>query len=71
MIDENGIQINNYDFGTMYFGQYKDKPFYLVNNSPVPQPFQAKFLMGKKDSDEDLEKKKDMPTPYKVGLEQT
>ena len=69
MIDEDGIQTKNYDFGSMYFGQYKDKPFYLVNNSPVPQPFQAKFMEAKSESED--EEQMEMPTPYKVGLEQT
>ena len=36
MIDENGIQTKMVDFGNVYFGQYTDKEYFLVNNSPVP-----------------------------------
>ena len=71
MIDENGIQTTDADFGIMYFGQYKEKVFYLVNNAPVAQPFNTKFIIGGKKDMEESESKKEMLTPFKVGVEQT
>jgi len=70
MINEDGIQTTEADFGIMYFGQYKEKSFYLVNNSPVGQPFATKFIIGGKKDMEESETKKEMLTRFKVGLEQ-
>jgi len=70
MIDENGIQTTNVDFGNAYFGQYKDREFFLVNNSPVDQPFKTKFSSGKQQTMEDSENVV-IQTPYQVGVEQS
>lgn len=34
LIDENGTQTNQLDFGTTYYGQLKTVETYLVNNTP-------------------------------------
>lgn len=34
LIDENGTQTTQFDFGTTYYGQTKDVETYLVNNTP-------------------------------------
>lgn len=47
VIDENGNQSNNFDFGDIYYGQMKELEGFLVNNSPQRYQFKTKFLKGK------------------------
>ena len=46
MIDENGIQTCHVDFGNMYYGQYKEMTYFLVNNSPHSFHFETRFIVG-------------------------
>ena len=40
-----------------------------VINSPAPQPFNTKFIIGPKKDMEESDSKKEMVTPYQTGLE--
>jgi len=67
LIDEQGAQNHNYDFGSVYFGQLKEIKAYLVNNTPQKLPFKIKFLSGKQTADEEIP---NLQTPNELGIEQ-
>lgn len=68
IIDENGAQANQFDFGTFYYGQVNTLQGYLVNNSPKKYKFQVKFRKGLLLS---IDEMSSLQTPFQVGLEQT
>lgn len=46
IIDENGIQSNLLEFGSMYFGGTKTLEAYLVNNTPKKYQFNCRIKLG-------------------------
>lgn len=50
IVDENGAQSNEFDFGDVYFGQQHELQAFLVNNSPKRHTFKTKFLVGKQNA---------------------
>ena len=46
VIDDNGNQSQNFDFGDVYYGQNGVVEAFLVNNSPKKYNFRTKFLEG-------------------------
>ncbi|KAM3144881.1 hypothetical protein pb186bvf_002886, partial [Paramecium bursaria] len=67
LIDENGVQSNFFDFGTIYYGQSKQLETYLVNNTPKQQKFKVKLKKGLHQQEDALK----LQTPAELGLEQT
>lgn len=46
LIDENGNQCSQLDFGLTYYGQQKKIESYLVNNTPKQQKFKVQIKSG-------------------------
>ena len=67
MVDKNGSQTQNFDFGDIYFGQFREIEGLLVNNSPQRLHFKTKFLTGIQSSAGDVFS---LQTPFDVGQEQ-
>lgn len=67
IIDESGLLAKNLNFGTLYFGEKMELSTFLVNNTPKPFKFKAKFRIGlQRDGKLD-----NLQTPNEVGYEQT
>lgn len=77
VFEEGGGQKSSLNFGTLYMGERREYPAFLVNNGPKPVPFNFKFLPGLRslDSTEDtsLAASKDdgLVSPATAGKEQT
>lgn len=67
LIDSQGAQKTDFDFGDIYFGQPKEIDAYLVNNSPQKFHFKAKFLTGLQTGNEEIP---NLQTPNELGQEQ-
>ena len=50
---EGGGAKSSLNFGTLYMGERREYPAFLVNNSPKPVPFNFKFLPGMRNLNED------------------
>ena len=46
VFEEGGGQRSSLNFGTLYMGERREYPAFLVNNGPKPVPFNFKFLQG-------------------------
>lgn len=46
IIDDNGSQVSQFDFGTFYYGEKKTIVGYLVNNTPKKYKFKTRFRFG-------------------------
>ncbi|KAL4498636.1 hypothetical protein ABPG72_019754 [Tetrahymena utriculariae] len=68
IIDENGSQVSQFDFGTFYYGQKKAIIGYLVNNTPKKYRFKTRFRFGLLYSLDDMT---NVQPPNIVGREQT
>lgn len=66
-VDKNGAQTQSFDFGDIYFGQFKEIEGYLVNNSPQKFNFRTKFLTGMQSTTGDMFS---IQTPFELGQEQ-
>ncbi len=67
IIDQNGTVAKNLNFGSLYYGEKKEISTFLINNTPKPFKFKAKFRIGlQKDGKLD-----NLQTPNEVGYEQT
>ena len=53
VFEEGGGQKSSLNFGTLYMGERREYPAFLVNNGPTPAKFDLKFLNGLKNLDED------------------
>jgi len=72
VFDEGGGQKSSLNFGTLYMGERREYPAYLVNNGPQPVPFKFGFLQGLRNLDENYEDEKNTFTsPAEVGKELT
>jgi len=48
IIDEQGEPTSLIDFGLMYFGEVREKEFYLVNNTPEILKYNCQIRIGNK-----------------------
>ena len=72
VFDEGGGQKSSLNFGTLYMGERREYPAFLVNNGPQPVPFKFGFLQGLRNLDENYEDEKNTFTsPAEVGKELT
>ena len=72
VFDEGGGMKSSLNFGTLYMGERREYPAYLVNNGPQPVPFKFSFLQGLRNLDENYEDEKNTFTsPAEVGKELT
>ena len=72
VFDEGGGQKSSLNFGTLYMGERREYPAFLVNNGPQPVPFKFSFLQGLRNLDENYEDEKNTFTsPAEVGKELT
>ena len=53
VFEEGGGQKSSLNFGTLYMGERREYPAFLVNNGPEPASFNLRFLNGLKNLDED------------------
>lgn len=75
VFEEGGGQKSSLNFGTVYMGERREYPAFLVNNGPKPVPFNFKFLPGLRNLDEDENPAKNQSdgliSPAAAGKEQT
>lgn len=72
VFDEGGGQKSSLNFGTIYMGERREYPAFLVNNGPQPVPFKFNFLQGLRNLDENYEDEKNtFSSPADVGKELT
>ena len=51
LVDGDGLQCLQINYGNLYFGQIIKKQFYLVNNSPQATDFNVEFQLGNQVND--------------------
>lgn len=72
VFEDGGGQKSSLNFGTIYMGERKEYPAFLVNNGPQPAPFKFKFLQGLKNLDENFnDETETFISPAEVGKELT
>ena len=72
VFEEGGGQKSSLNFGTLYMGQRREYPAFLVNNGPQPANFNLRFLNGLKNLDEDYPETADsFISPAQAGKELT
>ena len=72
VFEEGGGQKSSLNFGTLYMGERREYPAFLVNNGPQPAPFKFKFLQGLRNLDENyLDENDSFISPAEVGKELT
>lgn len=68
IIDKEGKEMMNVQFGEVLFGQTVKKSGFLVNNSPEKLKFNSSYLQGHFDQ---FSEENNLRSPHEVGLEQT
>lgn len=72
VFEEGGGQKSSLNFGTVYMGERREYPAFLVNNGPLPAPFKFKFLQGLRNLDENYDDENShFISPAEVGKELT
>jgi len=78
VFEEGGGQKSSLNFGTLYMGERREYPAFLVNNGPKAVPFNFKFLPGLRNLNEDDSNKSTtsqaeeaLISPAAAGKEQT
>lgn len=72
VFEEGGGQKSSLNFGTLYMGERREYPAFLVNNGPSPASFNFRFLNGLKNLDEDYpETAESFISPAQAGKELT
>jgi len=72
VFEEGGGQKSSLNFGTLYMGERREYPAFLVNNGPQPAQFKFKFLQGLRNLDENYTDENDaFISPAEVGKELT
>ena len=72
VFEEGGGQKSSLNFGTLYMGERREYPAFIVNNGPQPAPFKFKFLQGLRNLDENYEDENNsFISPAEVGKELT
>jgi hypothetical protein len=56
VFEEGGGQKSSLNFGTLYMGERREYPAFLVNNGPKAVPFNFKFLPGLRSLEDDESK---------------
>lgn len=70
VFEEGGGQKSSLNFGTLYFGERREYPAFLVNNGPQPAQFNTRFLEGLKNLDVDYPETADREiSPADAGKE--
>ena len=57
VFEEGGGQRSSLNFGTLYMGERREYPAFLVNNGPKPVSFNMKFLQGLRNLEDDTSDK--------------
>jgi len=52
VFEEGGGQKSSLNFGTLYMGERREYPAFLVNNGPKPVTYNFKFLQGLRNLDD-------------------
>ena len=55
VFEEGGGQRSSLNFGTLYMGERREYPAFLVNNGPKPVNFNLKFLQGLRNLEDDTQ----------------
>lgn len=72
VFEDGGGQKSSLNFGTIYMGERREYPAFLVNNGPQPAPFKFKFLQGLRNLDENhADENETFVSPAEVGKELT
>ena len=72
VFEEGGGQKSSLNFGTLYMGERREYPAFLVNNGPQPASFDLRFLNGLKNLDEEYpETAESFISPAQAGKELT
>jgi hypothetical protein len=72
VFEEGGGQKSSLNFGTLYMGEKREYPSFLVNNGPRPIQFQFKFLQGIRNLDDDFQiEDETFVSPNEAGRELT
>ena len=72
VFEEGGGQKSSLNFGTLYMGERREYPAFLVNNGPQPASFDLRFVNGLKNLDEDYpETAESFISPAQAGKELT
>jgi hypothetical protein len=72
VFEEGGGQKSSLNFGTLYMGERREYPAFLVNNGPLPASYDLKFLNGLKNLDEDYQEQAEaFISPAEAGKELT
>lgn len=68
VIDSDGKELKEVDFGTILFGQGKKRKGFLVNNSPQKLYFNINYVKGHFDN---YEEENNIRSPHEIGQEMT
>lgn len=72
VFEEGGGQKSSLNFGTLYMGERRQYPAFLVNNGPQPANFNVRFLKGLNNLDEEYpETAESFISPAEAGKELT
>lgn len=72
VFEEGGGQKSSLNFGTLYMGERREYPAFLVNNGPQPANFGVRFLKGLNNLDEEYpETAESFISPAEAGKELT
>lgn len=72
VFEEGGGQKSSLNFGTLYMGERREYPAFLVNNGPQPAAFDLRFVNGLKNLDEEYpETAESFISPAQAGKELT
>jgi hypothetical protein len=72
VFEEGGGQRSALNFGTLYMGERREYPAFIVNNGPSPASFELKFVPGLKDMNENYQGEDDnFVSPNEAGKELT
>lgn len=72
VFEEGGGQKSSLNFGTLYMGERREYPAFLVNNGPQPTQFKFKFLNGLRNLEENYaDENETFISPADVGKELT
>ena len=72
VFEEGGGQRSGISFGTLYMGERREYPAFIVNNGPKPANFNFRFIPGLKSVDDNYSGDDDnFVSPHEAGKEQT
>ena len=72
VFEEGGGQKSSLNFGTIYLGERREYPAFIVNNGPQPAPYKFKFLQGLRILDDNhADENETFVSPAEVGKELT